>query len=64
LIRRFRELGWGGPYPSGKHMEMRYPDRRRVSIPNPHGSDIDWSLTKRILEQAGIDPESWEKVKR
>ena len=37
-------------------------DGRRVFIPNPHGSDIDWSLTKQILKQAGIDPGEWKKL--
>lgn len=31
-----------------------------VRIPNPHGSDIDWSLMKRILEQAGIAVGTWD----
>jgi hypothetical protein len=34
----------------------------RLNIPNPHGGDIDWTLTKRILKQAGIDPAEWEKL--
>ena len=33
----------------------------RLTLPNPHRGDIDWSLTKRILEQAGISPEDWEQ---
>jgi hypothetical protein len=33
-----------------------------VPIPNPHAGDIDWSLTKRILQQAGISAEDWEQV--
>ncbi len=34
----------------------------RLFIPNPHGKDIDWTLTKRILKQAGIDPNEWDKL--
>mgnify|MGYP007089522317 CR=1 FL=1 len=26
------------------------------------GGDIDWSLTKRILQQASIDPNEWDKL--
>lgn len=33
-----------------------------LPIPNPHGGDIDWSLTKRILKQANIDPTDWDKL--
>jgi len=34
----------------------------RLPIPNPHRGDIDWSLTKRILQEAGIHIEDWENV--
>ncbi len=36
----------------------------KVPIPNPHRSDIDWSLAKRILAQAGIDPDDWTRLER
>ena len=61
LIRRLREFGWEGPFPKGPHMGM-LRDNQRIAIPNPHGGDIDWSLTKRILKQAGIDQTDWEKL--
>jgi hypothetical protein len=35
---------------------------RKLPIPNPHGSDIDWSLVKRIFDQFGIDHQQWEKL--
>lgn len=62
LIRRLRALGWEGPTAGGKHMIMENGDKT-IHIPNPHGSDIDWSLTKRIIEQAGISKEVWEAAK-
>jgi hypothetical protein len=34
----------------------------RLTIPNPHGGDLDWSLVKRILVQAGLDADEWEKL--
>jgi hypothetical protein len=34
----------------------------KVRVPNPHGSDVDWSLTRRILQQAGISADEWERV--
>jgi hypothetical protein len=37
-------------------------DGLRLTIPNPHVGDIDWSLTKRILQQAGISPDQWDAV--
>jgi hypothetical protein len=34
----------------------------KVPVPNPHRGDIDWSLTKRILDQAGVAREVWEQA--
>ncbi len=35
---------------------------RKITIPNSHRGDIDWSLTSKILAQAAIDPDEWEKL--
>lgn len=61
LIARMRQLGWTGPEAGKRHAVMRKGEHT-VPIPNPHGSDIDWSLTERVLQQAGISPEEWEKL--
>jgi len=61
MIRRLRELGWIGPFPGGKHPIMQKNDQT-VHIPNPHGNDIDWSLTKRILKQAKIEVDDWDRL--
>ena len=61
LIRRLRAFGWHGPHPGGSHMVM-VKGTQRITIPNPHRGDIDWSLTKKILAQSGIDPKEWEKL--
>jgi hypothetical protein len=35
----------------------------RITIPNPHrGDDIDISLVRRIIRQAGIDPADWDNA--
>ena len=60
-IARMRKLGWTGPEAGKRHAVMRKGEHT-VPIPNPDGSDIDWALTKRILQQAGISPEEWEKL--
>jgi predicted RNA binding protein YcfA (HicA-like mRNA interferase family) len=37
--------------------------RKKIRIPNPHGSgDIDVSLLKEILRQAGISDEEWDEA--
>ncbi len=61
LIRRLRRLGWEGPYQKGKHPFMIRAGIR-LTIPNPHRGDIDWSLASRILREAGISQEQWESL--
>jgi hypothetical protein len=61
LIKRMKEFGFSGPFPGKRHGAMRKGELT-VAIPNPHGGDIDWTLTKRILKQAGIDPQEWENL--
>jgi hypothetical protein len=33
----------------------------RLTIPNPHYGDIDWSLMKRILRSAQISTDDWDR---
>ncbi len=61
MIRRLQALGWEGPFPGKRHPVMRHV-ARKLPIPNKQGSDIDWSLAKRILNQFGIDRDEWEKL--
>jgi hypothetical protein len=34
----------------------------RLTIPNPHRGDIDWSLMRRILKQGQISEKDWENA--
>ncbi|MEK6755560.1 MAG: type II toxin-antitoxin system HicA family toxin [Bacteroidota bacterium] len=61
LISKFRSLGFEGPFAGGKHHFMK-KGTLKVRIPNPHRSDIDASLLKRILRQAEISQEEWNRV--
>ena len=61
LIRRLRTFGWEGPFPGGSHMVMKQ-GARKITIPNAHLGDIDWSLTSKILRQADIDSSKWNKL--
>jgi predicted RNA binding protein YcfA (HicA-like mRNA interferase family) len=61
LIRRFRVLGFTGPFSGGRHQFM-VKGRLKVRIPNPHVGDIDVSLVKEILRQAGIDAKAWDEA--
>jgi len=60
LIRKLRQLGFDGPYSGGKHQYMVKRDFR-LALPNPHQKEIGVQLLARILAQAGVSPEDWEK---
>jgi predicted RNA binding protein YcfA (HicA-like mRNA interferase family) len=61
LIRNLKDLGFDGPYSGGKHQYM-IRGQTRLRIPNPHQGDIGRGLLTRILPQAGISGEEWEKL--
>lgn len=62
LIRRLRNLGFTGPISGGRHQFVEKGELK-VRIPNPHrGNNIDWSLVKEILRQAGIKTGEWDKA--
>ena len=61
LIRNLRALGFGDPEPRGSHEIMQRGDEWGA-IPNPHLGDISKGLLSRILRQAGVSREEWEKV--
>ena len=62
LIRRLRKLGWEGPMQRGPHPFM-VKGETRLTIPNPHKGDLDWSLVKNILRQGGITRRDWDALK-
>jgi predicted RNA binding protein YcfA (HicA-like mRNA interferase family) len=61
LARALRALGFEGPYSGGKHQFM-IRGQVTLRIPNPHQKDIGRDLLARILRQAGIDRETWDKA--
>ncbi|PIR45014.1 MAG: hypothetical protein COV10_01670 [Candidatus Vogelbacteria bacterium CG10_big_fil_rev_8_21_14_0_10_51_16] len=61
LVKKFRSLGFTGPYSGGRHLFM-VRGGLKVRIPNPHRSDISKSLVLEILRQAGISVDEWNGV--
>ncbi|MBI5243713.1 MAG: type II toxin-antitoxin system HicA family toxin [Elusimicrobia bacterium] len=59
LIRRFRRLGFEGPWSGARHAFM-VRGALKIRIPNPHGGDIGIALLREILRQAGIAPNDWD----
>ena len=61
FIRYLKQLGFEGPFSGGKHQFM-LKEEITLRVPNPHQSDIGKELLSRILKQARIDRETWEKL--
>ena len=61
LVRYLRTLGFEGPYSGRKHQFM-IKGVIRLRLPNPHQRDIGRELLSRILKQAGIDRDAWERL--
>jgi len=58
LVKRFKSLGFTGPYSGGRHMFMQRGSLS-VHIPNVHHSDISKSLLAEILRQARVSKDEW-----
>jgi predicted RNA binding protein YcfA (HicA-like mRNA interferase family) len=61
LIRALRQAGFEGPYFGGRHPFM-VKGNLTLTLPNPHHTDIGRELLARILRQAGISREEWERL--
>ena len=61
VISYLRQLGFSGPYGGGKHSIMQRGELS-VHIPNPHGADFSTGLLVRILREAGVSRDEWEKL--
>ena len=61
LIRGLRQAGFDGPFSGGKHPFMIKGDLT-LTLPNPHQGEIGRELLSRILRQAGISKEEWERL--
>ena len=61
LIKALREAGFEGPYTGGRH-EFLVKEQLRLILPNPHQGEISKDLLARILRQANLTREEWEKL--
>ena len=61
LIKYLRILGFEGPFSGGRHQFVAKGEVT-VRIPNPHQSDIGVELLIRILRQAKVSRQVWEKL--
>jgi predicted RNA binding protein YcfA (HicA-like mRNA interferase family) len=62
LIRKFKNLGFSGPYSGGRHQFM-VKGEFKIRVPNPHqAGDVSDALQSEILRQAGISKDEWGKA--
>jgi hypothetical protein len=61
LVCALRQAGFSGPYAGSKHQFMERANVR-LRLPNPHRGDIGMGLLSRLLAQAGISREEWERL--
>ena len=61
LIAALRRAEFSGPFAGGKH-EFMQRGEASITIPNPHGSDIGPNLLSKVLRQAGISREEWQRL--
>ena len=61
LVRYLRVLGFEGPYAGGKHQYM-VKGQIRLVIPNPHQGEITREFLVRILRQASVARDEWERL--
>ena len=60
FIQRMLRLGFDGPFSGGRHEFLVRGDRRLI-LPNPHRSDISVALLSRLLAEASVSRDEWEK---
>jgi len=61
LIQALQRAGFAGPFTGGKH-EFMVKGELRLVLPNPHRGDIGKELLLRLLRQAKISRDEWEKL--
>ena len=62
FVRRMHQLGFEGPFAGGKHPHMMKGVVMLI-IPNPNRNEISIALLARLLRQAGISRQEWERSK-
>jgi len=64
LVRRLRLLGFEGPISKGGNHDYMIRGEKRLTIPNPHGTDFSGGFVLRLLRQAGISQAEWDEAGR
>ncbi len=61
LVRHLRTLGFSGPFAGGSH-EFMMRGGLTLTLPNPHRAEVGKDLLARVLRQASIARNEWERL--
>ncbi len=61
LVYYLKQVGFEGPYSGGKHQFM-IKGNLSITVSNPHKGDIGVDFLVKILWQAKVSKEEWEKL--
>jgi predicted RNA binding protein YcfA (HicA-like mRNA interferase family) len=60
VIRKLRALGYEGPFPGGRHVFMRHPQKKhKVPVPYHKGRDIPKGTIREIIKELGVTVGKW-----
>lgn len=64
LIRVLEKAGFTKHHQKGSHVRMIHSDGRRTSVPLHAGEKVGIGLLSKILKDAGIKRDEFERLKR
>jgi predicted RNA binding protein YcfA (HicA-like mRNA interferase family) len=60
VIKKLRKIGFGGPFPGGKHIRMvNLKTGKVIPIPVHKGKEVSIGLIKEIINEIGISRKEW-----
>lgn len=63
LIKLLEDLGFVQIRQKGSHVRMEHPDGRKTSVPLHAGEKVGTGLLSKILRDAGISRNEFEKMR-
>jgi len=63
VLQVLQRIGFEEKRQTGSHRILRHPDGRQVVVPM-HPKELPMGTFRRILKQAGLNPETFEDLRR
>ena len=64
IVRVLERLGFRRIRQSGSHAVYQHPDGRWTTVPIHPGRDVPKSTLRKILQDVGLTPEEFERLRR